>query len=56
MKIKAGDSGYVFRTDDNYIGMVKFTEVGTVSKATVTELADTSKPILPFDKILLNIK
>jgi len=56
MKVKAGDTGYVFRTDDNYIGMVRFLELGAVSKAEVIELADPEKQILPFDKILLNIK
>ncbi len=53
--VKTGDTGLVFRDDDEYIGKIEFTVSETDITAKVVELAE-SKKLQPFDKILISYK
>ena len=50
--IADGTEGYVFRSDDAFIGTITFFRKGGAVRARVTELAK-GKAIAPFDRILL---
>ena len=54
--VKEGDSGIVFRLDNELIGKVVFVREGGRLKASLSELADQRKPMQPFDKILLEVR
>ena len=54
--VKEGDSGIVFRLDNELIGKVVFVREGGRFKASLSELADQRKPMQPFDKILLEVR
>ncbi len=53
--IKDGDSGLVFRTDDDFIGRVDFYRAADGFKAKVVSL-EAGKSMRPFDRILINVK
>jgi len=53
--VKEGDTGFVFRTDDKYIGKIEFYRTFDGLKGKVIELADSEK-MKPFDRILIKIK
>ncbi|MCL1864963.1 MAG: hypothetical protein FWF73_04050 [Spirochaetes bacterium] len=55
IKVNEGDTGFVFRTDDKYIGKIEFFNTLDGLKGKVIDLADTEK-IKPFDRILIKIK
>ncbi|MCL2154270.1 MAG: hypothetical protein FWH53_01260 [Leptospirales bacterium] len=55
IKVKEGDTGFVFRTDDKYIGKVEFYSTLEGLKGRVIDLVDSEK-IRPFDRILIKIK
>lgn len=55
LKVKEGDTGQVFRTDDEYIGRIEFYRTTEGLKAKVVQLAG-SKKMRPFDRILIKIK
>ncbi len=53
--IKSGDAGLVFRTDDEYIGKIKFfIYEGNIRAKVVT--IEEKRELHPFDKILIQIK
>ena len=51
-KIAPGTIGYVFRRDDLFIGVIRFTEVGDRVRAALERL-EGEEPIRPFDKVLV---
>lgn len=55
--VKSGDTAYVFRSDDQKIGTIRFTVAnnGTLHAQQVS-LTKKDVPMKPFDKILLNLK
>lgn len=53
--VKDGDSGLVFRTDDEFIGRVDFYRTADGFKARVVSL-EAGKTMRPFDRILINVK
>jgi hypothetical protein len=53
--VKEGDTGFVFRTDDKYIGSIEFFRTVEGLKGRVIDLADSEK-MRPFDRILIKIK
>jgi len=53
--VKSGDTGLVFRDDDEYIGKIEFVVSDTDITARVVELTENKK-IQPFDKILIRYK
>jgi uncharacterized membrane protein len=53
--VKDGDTGFVFRTDDKYIGKVEFYRTMDGLKGRVIELADSEK-MRPLDRILIKMK
>ena len=55
LTVKEGDTGFVFRTDDKYIGKIEFYRANDGLKGKVIELADSQK-MEPFDRILIKIK
>jgi len=52
-QVKNGDTGLVFRNDDEYIGLIQFFQVDDTLMAKIVELAE-NKNLQPMDKILLN--
>ena len=54
-RVKSGETAQVFRADDEYIGKIQFIMKPYGMRAKVVELA-RDKKILPFDKILLEVK
>jgi hypothetical protein len=55
-RVKSGDTGYVFRADDQQIGTIKFTVNDSGISGQVASLVHDDTPMQPFDKILLNLK
>ena len=55
LRIREGDTGLVFRTDDEYIGRIEFFRSPVGIRAKTIELQE-SKEIKPFDKILIKIR
>ncbi len=53
-EVKLGDIGLVFRTEDEYIGKIKFFKSKKTVRGTLLETAD-NKSLKPFDKILIKI-
>jgi len=51
--VNEGDTGYVFREDDEFIAHIRFTYKDGRLYAQTKELADPAKAIQPFDKILI---
>lgn len=53
LQIRDGETAYVFRNDDEYIGKIQFFHTGDGLRARVTEQARGTS-IRPFDKILMH--
>lgn len=53
--VKDGDTGLVFRTDDNYIGKIVFFATTTGMRAKMIDIQD-NRAIRPLDKILIKLK
>lgn len=53
--VHEGDTGQVFRTDDQYIGKIEFYKTPEGLKARLVSLAGNTK-MRPFDRILIKIK
>ncbi len=53
--VKDGDSGLVFRSDDDFIGRVDFYKAADGFRAKVVSL-EAGKTMRPFDRILINVK
>ena len=54
--LKDGDSGYVFRNEDEPIGYIRFNVGDGNITASLIELVSSQKEMQPFDKILLDLK
>ena len=55
LSVSEGDTGFVFRTDDKYIGKIEFYRTNDGLRGKVIELAASEK-MRPFDRILIKIK
>jgi uncharacterized protein YlxW (UPF0749 family) len=53
--VKSGDTGLVFRDDDEYIGKIEFVVTASDTSARILELAENKK-LKPFDKILIKYR
>ncbi|HPA73977.1 MAG TPA: hypothetical protein PKY31_17020, partial [Spirochaetota bacterium] len=53
--VKSGDTGLVFRDDDEYIGKIEFVVSATDTTAKIVDLAENKK-LRPFDKILIKYR
>lgn len=53
--VKSGDTGLVFRDDDEYIGKIEFVVTATDTTAKIVDLAENKK-LRPFDKILIKYR
>ncbi len=56
-RIKDGDTGFVFRNEDEPVGTIRFSvNPNTGITASLIELESSNKPLVSFDKILLDLK
>ena len=53
--VHEGDTGQVFRADDQYIGKIQFYKTPEGMRAKIISLAGNNK-MKPFDRILIKIK
>ena len=51
-----GVRGYVFRREDEFIGTLQISIAETGVSASLIELADSAVPMVPFDKILIQLR
>ncbi|MFP4362656.1 MAG: hypothetical protein ACLFR1_02175 [Spirochaetia bacterium] len=56
LNLETGDTGYVFRSDDQFIATIEFFYRNNQVRARVEELANQEEPIRPFDIILVDVQ
>jgi hypothetical protein len=53
--VNDGDQGYVFRREDELIGIIRFSVTPREITASLVEISAPEETIAPFDKILIQI-